>query len=70
MRQGLVAALAEGRENAHLAMVHFAYATQGMPRAKFGATLSERAKAEIKGVADAYAALKQAEHDLEGEMCA
>lgn len=35
--------------------------------AKFGATMSERAKAEIKGVADAYAALKKAEHDLEAE---
>lgn len=35
--------------------------------AKFGATMSERARAEIKGVADAYAALKKAEHDLEAE---
>lgn len=35
--------------------------------AKFGATMSERAKADVKGVADAYAALKKAEHDLEAE---
>lgn len=35
--------------------------------AKFGATMSDRAKSEIKGVADAYAALKKAEHDLEAE---
>lgn len=35
--------------------------------AKFGSTMSERAKAEVKGVADAYTALKKAEHDLEAE---
>jgi uncharacterized protein (DUF342 family) len=35
--------------------------------AKYGATMSEKAKADVKGVADAYTALKKAEHDLEAE---
>jgi len=35
--------------------------------AKYGATMSEKAKADVKGVADAYSALKKAEHDLEAE---
>ncbi|MDQ3000055.1 MAG: FapA family protein [Fibrobacterota bacterium] len=35
--------------------------------AKFSGTMSERAKADLKGVADAYTALKKAEHDLEEE---
>ncbi|MEO6097108.1 MAG: FapA family protein [Fibrobacteria bacterium] len=35
--------------------------------AKYGATMSEKAKADVKGVADAYSALKKAEQDLEAE---
>jgi uncharacterized protein len=35
--------------------------------AKFAGTMSERQKAELKGVADAYAALKKAETDFEHE---
>lgn len=35
--------------------------------AKFGGTMSDRSRADLKGVADAYSALKKAEHDLEEE---
>jgi uncharacterized protein (DUF342 family) len=35
--------------------------------AKYGATMTERAKADLKHVADAYSALKKAEHDLDEE---
>ncbi|MDB5105691.1 MAG: hypothetical protein JWP91_3380 [Fibrobacteres bacterium] len=35
--------------------------------AKYGATMSERSKAEVKGVADAYVALKNAEKSLDAE---
>ncbi len=38
-----------------------------MMLAKYGSTMSEKAKADMKGVADAFSALKKAEHDLDEE---